>query len=308
MVIKPNPSNRDFDHTRAPSRVETKRHFSNCQLVLLAIVFISMLALPSCVDLSEVTQLAKSSQDVGNGFKQIADEVVSSCKRANSFVPAGQQALSCDVYTKTEPSLIKVNDSLFAYIASLGKLAAAGTAKKDELVNISSDLKQADKNISLQDLDRAKEAGGLADVISHVVLSGYQEHELAKIIGSQNASVQAVAAFLSGYAADKCESALKEEKQLETNYFRDQLEKYGTQEPLAVYLLKIEHSDYEGSADAKIQAAEKYERAVSSVATAHQKLFDHRNKWNTQQLTTDLAPEIQQLGDAAASMIKAFQR
>jgi len=307
MVIKTNPGHRDFAHTRPTNRVEAQGHFSSYPSVLLAIVFISMLALSSCVDLIEITQLAKSSQEVGNSFTQIADEAASSCKRANTFIPAGQQALSCEAYTKTEPSLIKVNDALFAYIASLGKLAAADTAKKDELVNISSDLQQADKNISQQNLDRAKAAGGLADVITHVVLSRYQQHELAKIIGNQNASVKAVAEFLSGYAADKCEAALKEEKLLEANYFQDQLEKYGAQEPLAVYLLKLKHSDNEQSTDAKIQAVEKYKQAVSSMATAHQKLFDQRNKWNTQQLITDLAPEIQQLSEAATSMTKAFQ-
>jgi len=307
MVIKPNLSNRDFDRTRWASTVNTKCHFLKYQLVLLAVIFMSVLGLSSCVDLSEITQLAKSSQDVGNSFKQIADEALNSCKRANNFIPAGQQALSCEDYAKIEPLLTKVNDALFAYIASLGKLATADAAKKDALVNISSDLQQADKNINQQDLNRAKQAGGLAEAIAHVILSRYQQHELAKIIGDQNENVKAVAEFLSGYAADKCESALKEEQLLQANYFQGQLEDYSSKEPLAAYLLKLKRSDDAASLDAKIQAVEKYKQAVSSVTRAHQKLFDQRNKWNAQQLITDLAPEIQQLSGAATSMIKAFQ-
>jgi hypothetical protein len=291
----------------ASNGAESKRHFPRYQTILWAVLSTSIFAFSSCVDLSEITQLAKSSQDVGNSFKQIADETLNSCKRANTFIPTGQQALSCDVYARTEPSLIKVNDVFFAYIASLGKLAGAGTAKKDELANISTDLKQADKDINQENIDRATKASGLADAITHIIVSGYQQHELGKIIGDQNAAVQAVAVFLSGYSADKCETALEEEKLLQKNYFQDQLEKYGAHEPLAAYLLRAKDTDYKASIDGKIQAVKKYKLAVSSVASAHQKLFEQRNKWSTRQLITDLAPEIQQLSDSATSMIKAFQ-
>jgi hypothetical protein len=138
-------------------------------------------------------------------------------------------------------------------------------------------------------------------------LSGYQQRELAKIIGEQNDSVQAVAKFLSDYAADKCEKALTEEKLLQGNFYE---EKYGLnrdKEPLAAYLLRAREADSAASIDTKIQAVEKYKKAVATVASAHQKLFDQRNRWDTQQLVKDLGPDIQQLGDAATSMIKAFE-
>lgn len=50
---------------------------------LIACVAALLLATCGCVDLDEITQIAKVSQDIGTAFPVFADEAAASCNRAN---------------------------------------------------------------------------------------------------------------------------------------------------------------------------------------------------------------------------------
>lgn len=199
---------------------EEKSRFSQSRWRVAALVTIvfAMLVASSCVDLSVIGHLAKSSQDVGSGFKSIADNAEPSCKRATSYIsslpldsPMRPKALpNCGFYKTIEPSVLDVNDALFKYIAALGKLASSGKAKED-FDKVDTDLKKFDPNISPTYQKEAKAAGGLADALKDLLASRYQERELAKIIGNANDSVKNVTDFLSGYAADQYDVGLQEE-------------------------------------------------------------------------------------------------
>ena len=93
---------------------------------LIACVAALLLATCGCVDLHEITQFAKVSQDVGTAYPVFADEAAASCNRADSFITGKNQVtpLPCEIYPALKPSLVKVNAALFDYIASLGKLAS----------------------------------------------------------------------------------------------------------------------------------------------------------------------------------------
>ena len=82
---------------------------------LIACVAALLLATCGCVDLDEITQFAKVSQDVGKAFPVIADEAAASCNRANSFITEKNQVtpLPCEIYPALKPLLVKVNAALF---------------------------------------------------------------------------------------------------------------------------------------------------------------------------------------------------
>src|SRR5690348_3919451 len=83
------------------------------------------LLLYSCVDLGKVNEFAKASQDIGTKFKNIVEEGSASCGRTQFYVLPGQNPPDCEFYGRVAPSLVNINDALFAYISSLGRLASA---------------------------------------------------------------------------------------------------------------------------------------------------------------------------------------
>lgn len=270
------------------------------------ITTISVINICGCVDLDEITQFAKASQDVGKTFSAIADEAEASCVRANSFMNSQNPMtpLNCEIYRALKPPLAKVNDTLFNYIASLGKLASADLSKvAGGLDSLSADLKQADPGISSADQSKATAAGGLAKAITNLWANGYRQHELSKIIGESDEAVQQVTTFLAGYAADKYHQSFADEWRIEHSYCTAVK---ADAEPLAYDLLMRKCNADKARIDLQLKAVESYEGALTTIAATHQNLNKERGHWDASQLSKDLGPGIVSLGSAAVSIKKAF--
>ncbi len=262
----------------------------------------------SCLDTSSVTQFAKTSQDVGNNFKSIADQTLATCKWAHNFFPADEGSaappLDCAKYEAVEPQLTAVNDALFAYIASLGKLAAP-VSDSNPFKTIGSDLKTADSSISSQDQSLASAAGGLFGALEQVALSGYQEHHLEEIMRSEDKDVQNTVAFLFGYAAHESGEIVRNTWTLEHEFCVGQAQLSGNQ-PLATRLLAIKCDEDETSEQAKLAAIESYQKALKVIADTHAKLSGTKN-WKTQDMVKYLVPQITQLSAASLTMRRAVR-
>jgi hypothetical protein len=257
----------------------------------------------SCVDLSSVDKFAKSSQDVGNNFKSIADDTLATCQWAHEFFPPGKNPLDCTKYESLKPKLKAVNDALFDYIASLGKLTAT-TSTANPFKDVAGDLKKADSTISTADQARATAAGGLLSALSQVVESHYQQRRLTKIIRDADGPVHEVVAFLSGYAADQSIEIITDTGTLEAEFCIDNAAQ--ATEPLATKLLATKCADDATRKGKMLAAIKKYQDALQVIADTHAKLSDPKI-WNTSDLVRYLLPQISKLSAAASSMDKAFK-
>ncbi len=275
---------------------------------IVAAVATSLMVVCACTDTDEITQFAKASKAVGQAFPNIAEQGEASCKRANSFINQQRNPLpelDCGIYPKLKPALVKVNEVLFDYIGSLGKLAAADTSKvSGGFDKLSTDLKQADPNISKANQDKVSAASGLAKAITNLWAKGYRQHELSKIIQGNNKAVQDVTQFLSEYAAAKYQQSFSDEWRYEDSYC-DAM-KAPAAEPLATDLLDRTCKADKPHIDAQVKAITDYQKALSTIAATHQKLYDEAGHWDSKKLVQDLGPEIVSLGKAAASVNKAF--
>jgi hypothetical protein len=280
------------------------RSHGNGHFVLSAAVLVSILSMFSCVDLSSVVQFAKCSQDVGNSFKSLTDETLATCKRARDFSRSGKTPLECTQYENIKPKLTAINDALFDYIASLGKLAAP-VSDTNPFKDVASDLKKADPSISPTDQTEATAAGGLFSALGQVAFSGYQQRRLTTIVRDTNGSVQSVVAFLSGYAADQSAEMIRNTWTLENEFCVGQSQ-VESGERLATKLLRLMCDEDAARKEAKLAAIKKYQDALKVVADTHTKLSDPKN-WNTKELAKYLVPQSAQLTAAALSMRKAFQ-
>ncbi len=260
----------------------------------------------ACTDLDEITQFAKASQDVGKAFPGIADQAEAACNRANSFIntqnPVPQ--LPCDVYGKLKPPLVKVNEALFGYVASLGKLASADLSKVGGgFDSLGADLKQGDPSISAANVTKASAAAGLAKAITNIWANGYRQREVSKIVRENNQAVQDVTQFLSEYAAGKYKQSFHHEGDYEESYC---LNMKSPAEPVATDLLVRKCAADKVRIEAQEKAVTDYQNALATIAKAHQKLYEEAGHWNAQQLAKDLGPEVVSLGNAAVSVNKAF--
>jgi hypothetical protein len=302
-------------HIKPESNEKSRFSRSTWRAAILVMILIAMLGTSSCVDLSAIGHLAKYSLDVANGFTKMQDDAEPSCKKAADFVTWLSPGFArhpnplpdCAFYEKINPTVLDVNNVLFKYIAALGKLASAAKPK-DAFDKVDTDLKQYDEKIDPTIPPEAKAAGALADALTNLLASQYQQHELAKIIGNANPDVKKVADFLSNYAADQYAFVLQEELLDERNYCQDRDDTFGKThlEPLANKLLQDHCLADEKRIQSKLDAIAKYKEALKAIVDAHQKLYDSRNKWNTKQIVDDLGPDILKVGSAALAVNTAF--
>ena len=260
-----------------------------------------------CTDLGEVTQFAQASANVGKTFPAMASAAKDACARANTFAHLNNNNLpdlDCSIYDKLNAPLEQVNDTLFDYIASIGKLASkdvSGTA--GGLKNVSTDLKQADPTISTDNQNKASAATSLATAITNIWASSYRQHELEKIVSESNGHVRSVADFLSDYAADKFRQSFEDEWRYENSYCSVTT---STTEPIALDLLRRMCSRDKERIDRQLAAVKAYQVALQTIAETHDKLNGERGHWDLKQLSKEIGPQIVSLGSSAVTINKAF--
>jgi hypothetical protein len=267
----------------------------------------AVLLLSGCTDIAEVSQFADSSRKIGDSFADIAAEAARSCLRANKFVTRQNPVtpLNCDWYVNINPSLVAVNNVLFLYIASLGRLASSDTAQiGNALDDVSDNLKKGDPSITEDSLTKASAASGLAKAIAEVWAGGYRRRKVAGIIKDNNAAVGRVTDFLSLYAADQFRQTLSHEKDYEVIYCLNTASP--DREPVATALLDKVCARDEEQLDKKLQAIKAFQAALNTIQTTHQKLAREADQWNMQELSKDLGPSIRDLIKAASIVNKAF--
>ena len=280
------------------------------RLARLSLSMLIPLLAGSCTDVIAVQQFAQASREVGIQFRPLAVDGLRSCHRAATYLLSGQAVSNCLFFESAEPTLLAVNNGLFSYISSLGRLADLDAGKTaGSLQNVGAELQQADPKISADSLNKANASIGLASALVDVMASRYQQKKMVAIIEHSNSAVQQVAGFLDVYAAFRYAQQIRDEQSRELAFctqWTDPAVPGVATEPIAVDLLKRRcTADFDSQAE-KIAAIQKYQQALRDVASAHQKLYEARNRWNTRQLVTDLAPAISQISEAAQAMKKAF--
>ncbi len=299
----------------------------NWRLGPLVIILLATLATSSCIDLSLVTQFANSSQAVGSNFKTLADDAKATCESAVYFFPPGKTPERCDLYVKVEPEFIKVNDVLFSYISSLGKLAAgaspqapaggqgtsgggqatSGDSQGTGLSSIGTTIQKYDSNFTSAQVKQANAAGGLFDALSKILLSGYQEHALARIIRENDSTVQDTSNFLSEYAGGELRTIVFNTGILEEQYCTHHQKFPDLNEPLAEKLVARRCDEDAVRLKAELAAVEKYQTALKTIGKTHATLAADKNEWSAKELLKVIGPQISAMNAAATAMQNAFK-
>lgn len=268
------------------------------------IVVLTASLLTSCVDPALVGEFAKHSQQVGKSFHAIVADGMASCEEANELWRKANPRNCGELFgPAVQTPMLQVNDALFAYIASLGKLSGVSVTKFN-FTEVSAGLKAAQASDEAQ--SKAAAAAGLADAIAKIVTSHYRQAELAKIIGEQNRNVQDVASFLRDYAADtKYRLQFANEANSVRSFCADQRDSRPN-EPLAVLLMGRACANDMARIGLKLHAVEEYKFAITAVQDGHRKLAESKGQWTAGELAKLIGPEIGKLSDAEQALNKAF--
>lgn len=287
-----------------------QRSVSVTRLIPRICIALLLVTCCSCTDVVAVQDFAKASSSVGRAFRPLANGGISSCERAASYLMEGQKTPDCAFFKEIEPPLLAVNNSLFAYISSLGKLAGLDASVTGaSLTDLGADLRGADPSLSSENLGKANAATGLAAALVNVLASGYQQKKMIEIIEKANPSVQQVTSFLDEYAAFRYAQQIRDEQSRERAFctqWTDLAVPEVQREPIAVDLLKRKCAADANNQKQKLAAIAAYQDALRSVAAGHQKLFDDRHHWSAPELLKQLSPATIQISAAAQAMTTAF--
>ena len=284
--------------------------------------FLLAVVLVGCVNLDQVTALAKLAVEAKTSLPVIAADFKGSCDRQNLYVhlPPGPSPVSAppkacvsgDDLDKLGNNLIAEQNILLDYFDALGELASSTSSGFQKSVGtLSSSFKDAGLSTAQQTM--ATSAGNLASAISDMALQGYRKRKIADIIGKTDKDVAILANGLADQVApapDKTPSAtsylslLNNEGVLIDSYYSVPL----AQDPnsLAAIIVNRQWQSDVNQLNARKDAAQAYRKLMLSLATAHAKLTSDTKggHFDIKQLGKDLGPDIEQMEKAIADLQK----
>jgi hypothetical protein len=291
------------------------------QLGVKGILLLTVL-LAGCVNLDQVTALAKVADGAKTSLPVIAADFKGSCDRQNLYIhlppgpppvpPPPKACVNGDDFEKLGNNLIAEQNVLLDYFDALGKLASSSSAGFQKSVGtLSTSFKDAGLSTAQQTM--AASAGNLASAISDIALQGYRKKEIANIVGKADKDVTILASGLADQVAPAAGAAasatsyvflLSNESQLMDSYYAVPLAK--DPNGLTAILVNRQWQDDVTQLNARMNAAQAYRKLMVSLAAAHAKLATDTKggHFNIKQLGKDLGPDVVQIEEAVTALQK----
>jgi hypothetical protein len=285
-------------------------------------ILLLTLLLAGCVELDQVTALAKVADGAKTSLPVIAADFKGSCDRQNLYVhlppgpppvlPPPKACVSGDDLEKLGSNLVVEQNVLLDYFDALGKLASSTSAGFQKSVGgLSGSFKDAGLSAAQQTM--ATSAGSLASAISDLALQGYRKKKIAVIIGKTDKDVTILANGLADQVAPAAAKApsttsyislLDNESGLIDSYYSIPL----AQDPnsLAAIIVNRQWQEDVNQLNARKDAAQAYRKLMLSLATAHATMTRDAKggHFDIKQLGKDLGPDVAQMETAIADLQK----
>jgi len=273
-----------------------KKSFSFCATLLL-------LTTAACVELDEVSKWAAESTKADSSLSDLAADLKHSCERFNTFRPEGAEPRDCSQYDQLGTSVLVAQSVLLNYMQVLGSVAS------DKAVTFQGSLNGLPGQLAPAgwDANEVTATTSLVDKTFEAAVNGYRRKKLTDLVGSTNADVQNVSNKLAAIIGKDYKQLLQNESDQMENFYQDALHNAPANQGLDKLLVVNLWNQQKASLAEKSSAADAYVKMITSIATGHQKLYDHRNDMGAKQLMSDLGPEIQDISSSAMDVYKAFK-
>src|SRR5205085_8352556 len=310
--------------------------------VVLALILILALLGNACIDLSAISKFADSATEAGQRFPKLAADLIASCVRQHvlqdlrdaKFAPVEldriahpaadsaemQQATArCQNYADQQQRLTEANAVLIAYLKTMADLASDKLTDHDKSLDA---LGTSFTGANIFNEPEVNAVKGLAKLLSKATSDFYRRNKLKSAIEQENDDVQKLTAALKRIVIQNYVTQLDTERDQLRSFYRSSIQehqKYADalvkpaggesgvpQDPLPVIQVKQLWDRDVNDIDEKIAAANAYAKLLDNVATAHQKLYESRNKLSSKeaiQIASQYSKSIQSL---VADFRKAF--
>ncbi len=281
------------------------RDSSGLKIRFLMLLAFSLL-LVGCVDLSEVGKFAALSEAANASFPSLVADIRDSCERRSNYAPEDRREevlLRCNERSTSNDGLLQAQQVLLNYMEALKNLSSDKTVTYGEKLDALPDtLSKAGLNDN-----QVKATTGLAKVLVDAAIGGYRRRELGKLVGETNEEVQTLTKALKKVVSDGYGTELKLERDAIKDFYETGLKEHEKQEPLTALLVKRRWTEDLEGLQKRQSAALAYGRVMDSIARGHQKLYERRNRWSTEELVKQLGPEISDIYKSTQEISKVFK-
>ena len=264
------------------------------------------LFLAGCVDLSEVGKFAALSETANASFPGLVADIQESCDRRANYASEGRRQevlLHCRNLSASRDGLLQAQQVLLNYMEALKNLSS------DKTVTYGVKLDALPDALSKSGLDdsQVKAATGLAKILIDAAIVGYRRKEVGKLVGETNGDIQTLTTSLKKVISVGYSTELNLEEEAIKDFYQTNLKEHETQEPLTALLVKrLWAADLNGL-QKRENAALAYGKVMESIARGHQKLYESRGRWSTEEFVKELGPEISDIYKSTQEVQKAFK-
>jgi hypothetical protein len=303
-------------------------HVANCATLLAFTLFLPPLI--GCPDLSQVSQVAKTTDGAKTSITAIAGDFKGSCDRQNLYVhlppgpppvpPPPKACVNGDDLQKLGNNLVVEQNVLLDYMDTLGNLAgtdASGFEKEAPSLNTS--FKTAGMNSTQQDM--AKQVGTLASDITKMATAGYREKRILEILQDADPAVTTLTTELADQVATATDvtqppppaaplgtsymQLLRNEDVILKSYYDIPLAK--DHDSLTGMLVRAQYQSALEQLTAHESAAAAYRQLMLSIGQAHHKLLTDSqksgfNKTAVEKIAKDFAQPVSEMSSAISTL------
>jgi len=251
---------------------------------MIRIVWVVLaIGLAGCVNLKEVRDYAGESAQL-TSYTDATNRWETTSDRTNLVLPPKDREPPDKGRKAAATELRKIHETVSTYFDVMAKLAG------DDSFAIGSNIDRLGKSIKESPLVHvdSKQVDAYADlikVLSSIVLSGYQQHEIKSYLERGNAPIQTLLAGMN-ITLNDYDAALESERQ--SLGFLVLVNRKTPQDEIIASLASIEHARLLAEVDSAAKQIKALHAALAKIAEGHQQLYDHRDSLSAESLRATL--------------------
>lgn len=247
------------------------------------------LALAGCADLGAIREFGNVSADSA-GYTALTDGYIGGPERSKRHTLRTDEAQRAPLTRQGKAreaqraQLQLYHLSVTQYMAALGALAADDVSNYDGQID---PLVDAASRNGLIAADKAGVVKALGKLLADAATNAYRQRELKQLISAGNAPLQTIIADMVRLMA-AFDSSVDNEAAMYDAYYDELMLMAGKKEPVAAELLWSERGATLAGFEQRKQAIAPYIETLKTIATAHQSLYDNRDKVSDKEVLAQL--------------------
>jgi hypothetical protein len=243
-------------------------------------IWLLVLMLCSCANLGSIKEFSAISSDSA-GYTALTEEYATSPERLKKYTLEANEAQRTILTNQASERRAQVEKLRLFHKAVSAYMSALAELSSDELVSYDDDIaKLTSEAVAGGFLDdrEVNSVNQISGLIARAATDNYRQRKLKVVLREANAPLQALLSTMESLIR-AYGSSLRNEKAAVSSYYRA-LIATARDEKQSAYAeeLWLKSQAESERLDSRISAATGYSKTISNISSAHQKLFDERNR------------------------------